>query len=262
MAVHSSATTTPLQWDERTRKAMLVTGILFILTFVTSIPALPLYGPILDHKDYVLTAGQDTRVTFGILLEISLVVVNAGTAIALYPVARRFSESIAIGYVASRVFESTVIGLGLISLFAVLTLRQDIGGMNAADPAAVAAAAASLIAFHDATFLIGPAFCSGFGNGILLGYIMFKSGLMPRRLAVIGLVGGPMALGTAVAVLFGAYEQMSLPSLLFTGPEIVWEAVFGIYLTVRALRLGRERRTSSPAKYDFDAASLSGSSGS
>lgn len=229
-------------WDEKTRRAMLATGILFILTFVTSIPALWFYSPVIDHPDYVLGGGHDARVTIGALFEIALVVCNAGTAITLYPVVRRFTETVAIGYVASRLFESVMIALGLLSLLAVVSLRQDFGGAGAANPASLAASANTLIAFHDWTFLIGPAFCSGFGNGILLGYMMFKSGLMPKRLAILGLVGGPIALATAVAVLFGAYEQVSTPSLLFTVPEIIWEATFGIFLTVKGVRLGRTRR--------------------
>lgn len=242
MATETSVRSNPADWDERTRKSMLWTGILFIGTFLFSIPALFFYSPIIDHKDYVLGGGHDTRVTFGALFEIALIVCNAGTAITLYPVARRFTETVAIGYVASRLFESVMIALGVLSLLSVVTLRQDFGGAGAADAASIGAAANSLIAFHDWTFLIGPAFCAGFGNGILLGYMMFRSGLMPRRLAMIGLVGGPMAVGTAVAVLFGAYEQVSPISFLFTVPEIVWELTFGIFLTVKGIRLGRSRR--------------------
>lgn len=237
-------TTMAADWDEKTRKAMLVTGVLFILTFVTSIPALLLYGPILDHPNYVLSGGHDTRIAFGAFLEIALIVANAGTAISLYPVARRYTETVAIGYVASRLFESVMIALGLLSLLSVVALRQDFGGAGATDPAALTAAANALVAFHDRTFLVGPAFCAGFGNGILLGYMMFKSGLMPRRLALIGLVGGPIAIGTAIAVLFGAYEQVSPISFLFTVPEIIWEATFGIFLTVKGLRLARSMRGS------------------
>lgn len=242
--MNSQATTrtNPADWDERTRKSMLWTGILFIGTFVFSIPALFFYSPMLDHKDYVLGGGHDTRVTFGALFELALIVCNAGTAITLYPVVRKFTETVAIGYVASRLFESVMIALGVLSLLSVLTLRQDFGGAGAADPSSLAAAANALIAFHDWTFLIGPAFCAGFGNGILLGYMMFKSGLMPRKLAMIGLVGGPIAVGTATAVLFGAYDQTSPISFLFTVPEIIWEATFGIFLTVKGVRLARSCR--------------------
>lgn len=232
------------EWDETTRRAMLAGGILFILTFVTSIPGLLLYGPILDNSDYVLTAGHDTQVTFGALLELGLVIANIGTAIAFFPILKRHSESIALSYVASRIFESIVIAVGIISVLSVVTLRQDIGGPNAADPNTLVTIASSLIAIHDWTFLFGPAFCAGFGNGILLGYLMYKSGLMPRRLAIIGLIGGPIALATAVAVLFGAYEQVSSISFLLTIPEIVWELSVGFYLTVKGIQLGRARSRS------------------
>lgn len=242
MTARTTTPANPADWDERTRKSMLWTGILFIGTFLFSIPALFFYSPIIDHQDYVLGGGHDTRVTVGALFEIVLIVCNAGTAITLYPVARRFTETAAIGYVASRLFESVMIALGVLSLLTVVTLRQDFGGVAAADPTGIAHTANALIAFHDWTFLIGPAFCSGFGNGILLGYMMYKSGLMPCRLAMIGLVGGPLALTTAVAVLFGAWEQLSLTGFIFTFPEIIWEMTFGIFLTVKAIRLGRSRR--------------------
>ena len=237
---------------------MLATGILFIGTFVFSIPALFFYSPLLDHADYVLGGGHDTRVTIGALFEIILIVCNAGTAITLYPVVRRYTETVAIGYVASRLFESMMIVLGVLSLLTVVTLRQDFGGAGATNPGALTATANALIAFHDWTFLIGPAFCAGFGNGILLGYMMFKSGLMPRRLAIIGLVGGPMAVGTAVAVLFGAYEQVSPISFLFTVPEIIWEATFGIFLTVKALRLAGSNRRNNLQPRDSESAAIAG----
>ncbi|MGE0601482.1 MAG: DUF4386 domain-containing protein [Dehalococcoidia bacterium] len=235
----------PADWDERTRKSMLATGILFIGTFIFSIPALFFYAPLLDRADYVVGGGHDTRVTIGALFEIILIVCNAGTAITLYPVVRRYTETVAIGYVASRLFESVMIALGVLSLLTVVTLRQDFGGVDAANAAGLTAAANALVAFHDWTFLLGPAFCAGFGNGILLGYMMYRSGLMPRRLALLGLVGGPIAVGTAVAVLFGAYEQVSPISFFFTFPEIIWELTFGTFLTVKALRLGRSSRAGS-----------------
>jgi hypothetical protein len=237
---HQNAT----QWDEKTRRALFATGVLFILTFVTSIPALFFYAPVLDHPDYVLGSGHDLRVSIGVLLEIGLVICNAGTAITLYPIARRFTETLAIGYVASRLFESAMIAVGVVSILGVLALRQDFGGTESES---FVAAARSLLAIHDGTFLLGPAFCAAFGNGILLGSIMFKSGLMPRRVAMLGLIGGPLAFVTAVAVVLGAWDQMSPIGFLFTLPEIVWESTFGIFLTVKAIKLGRAaHRDSAP----------------
>src|SRR5207342_1873458 len=103
------------------------------------------------------------------------------------------SESIALGYVATRVVESALIVVGLISLLAVVTLRQDFAGVAGTDPDTLSTVGQSLVAVHDWTFLLGPAFCAGLGNGLLLGYLMYRSGLVPPRMAMIGLIGGPLS---------------------------------------------------------------------
>ena len=218
------------------RKVALIAGVFFILTFVTSIAALILYGPVLDDAEYVLGPGSDTRIQLGAFFEVLLAITNAGTAIVLFPVLRRYSESISLGYVASRIVETTIIVVGIVSLLSVLTLRADYAGVAGTDTQSLVLSAQSLVALHDSTFLLGPAFCAGFGNGLLLGYLFFRSGLVPRRMALIGLFGGPLAFVSATAVLFGVYEQVSGVSFLMTFPEMVWEASLGIYLTVKGFK--------------------------
>jgi len=223
---------TPLDAAQRTAR---IAGVWFVLTFVFSIPALLLYDPVLNDVNYVLGAGADARVQFGALLEVLLAIANIATAVVLFPVLKRQSESVALGYVASRILESTIIVVGVVSVLAVLTLRQDLAGTSAADGSLVTVGR-SLVAIKDATFLLGPAFCAGFGNGLLLGYLMYASGLVPRPMALIGLIGGPIAFATATAVLFGAYDQQSAVNFLFTLPEIVWEASLSIWLVVKGFR--------------------------
>ena len=179
------------------RKTALVAGVFFAITFLASIPALLLYDPVLNDTNYIVSAGADTRVSLGAFLEVITAIANIGTAVTLFPILKRQNEGVALGYVASRVLESTVIVVGLISLLSVVTLRQDVGGAGAADSGSLVIAGQSLVAFHDWTFLLGPAFCAGFGNGLLLGYLMYTSGLVPRRMALLGLIGGPLAFATA-----------------------------------------------------------------
>jgi hypothetical protein len=198
-----------------------IAGVLFIVTFLTSIPAYLLYGPVLDDPGHT---GSDGQIRLGAYLEVLLVIANAGTAIVLFPVLRRWSEAVALGYVASRIVESTIIAAGITSMLAVISLPAGAPGAEA------------LVEIHDATFLLGPAFCAGFGNGVLLGYMMFKSGLVPRRMAAIGLVGGPLCLTAATLALFGVHEQGSGTAFLLTFPEMVWEASLGIYLAVKGFR--------------------------
>jgi hypothetical protein len=128
--------------------------------------------------------------------------------------------------------ERAFIAVGVLSLLAVLTLRQDAAG-SSADLTVVGEA---LLAVHDWTFVLGPGFVVGIGNGLLLGYLMFKSGLVPRRMAMLGLVGGPLVCASGAAVVLGAIEPGSAPQVLATIPEIAWEASLGIYLTVKGFR--------------------------
>ena len=181
-------------------------------------------------------AGADKRIFLGAFLEIITVIANIATAVVLFPILKRRSESIALGYVASRVLESTVIVVGLISVLSVVTLRQDIGGAGAADSHSLVIAGRSLVAFHDWTFLLGPQFCAGPGTGVLLGYLMYTSGLVPPRMALLGLIGGPLAFIGGTLVLFGVFDPGSAPLFAFTALEIAWEASLGIYLIVRGFK--------------------------
>jgi hypothetical protein len=217
------------------RKAARIAGWLFIVTFVASIPpALALYLPVLDHARYVLGGGADTRIALGAFLEMILIVANIGTAVVLFPVLKRQSESLALGYVTARIIESVFIAVGILSLLAVVTLRQDAGG--AADAAALVTAGRSLVAIHNWTFLLGPGWVVGVGNGMILGYLMYRSGLVPRRLAMLGLIGGPLIVASGTGVLFNVFEPQSAPQILATVPEFIWELGLGIYLVVKGFR--------------------------
>jgi len=217
------------------RRVALIAGIFMVVTFI-SIPALPLYDQVLNHASFIVGGGGDTRVELGALFEILTLIGGIGMAVTLYPVLRRQSESLALAYVTVRVVESCLIAVGIVSLLAVLALRRDLAGAAGTDNASLILSGRSLVALHDATFLLGPAFCAAIGNGLILGYLMLRSGLVPRRFAQFGIVGGSLALVTALLVLFGAYDQISGPSTILTAPEAVWELSVGIYLIVKGFK--------------------------
>jgi hypothetical protein len=218
--------------DPPSRRVALIAGIFMVVTFI-SIPALPLYDQVLNHTSFIVGGGGDARVELGALFEILTLIGGIGMAVTLYPVLRRQSESLALGYVTVRI----------VSLLAVLTLRQDLAGAAGTDNPSLILSGRSLVALHDATFLLGPAFCAAIGNGLILGYLMLRSGLVPRRFAQFGIVGGSLALVTALLVLFGAYDQISGPSTILTAPEAIWELSLGIYLIVKGFK-------PSPVLYD------------
>jgi hypothetical protein len=207
---------------------------LFLITFATSIPPYVYhYVPVVDDPRYILGGGgADNRVLTGAFLELILIIANIGTAVVLWPVLKRVNEILALGYVTARVVECVFIAVGILSLLTVVTLRQEAAA--GADAASLLTAGQSLVALKDWTFLLGPGFFVGVGNGLILGYLMYTSALVPRGMAVLGLIGGPLIIASGVGVLFGVIEAGGVWQLIATIPEFLWEGfVLGIWLIVR-----------------------------
>jgi hypothetical protein len=216
-----------------TRKIATLTGWLMVVTFVTSIPAyFILYAPVRDNPDSITGAGADptASVALGAVLELILIIANVGTAVVPYALFKGYSESLALGYVAARIVECTFIAIGIISLLTFLFMRQE--GTAGTD----AALGEAFVAIYDRAFLIGPGFFAGIANGMILGFLMYRSGLVPRGLAMLGLIGGPLIVISGIAVMFGIIERGSALQGVATIPEFIWELSFGIYLIVKGFR--------------------------
>jgi hypothetical protein len=222
----------PTRAEQVTARIM---GAWFLGTFVFSIPAFLFYDPLLSHANYVVGSGHDTQVAVGALLEILLAISGIATAVVIFPIAKRVNESIALGYIASRTVESILILIGVLSLMSIVALRQDFAAAEGTHGALIDVAR-SLLAVHDQTALLGPQFCAGVGNGMLLGYLMWRSRLLPRPMVMIGLIGGPLAFLSGVAVLLGAWDISSGPGVVLTAPEAVWEFSLSVWLLVRGFR--------------------------
>jgi hypothetical protein len=217
---------------DSTRKAAFAAGTFYLISIVASIPALALYDPVLNHSDYIVGSGADSRVLLGGLLEVITAIACIGTAAALFPVVKRYGEGLALGFVASRTVEAAVIVVGVVSILSVVTLRQDPAG---ADAASLVTAGKSLVAVHDWTFLLGPGLIPGV-NALLLGTLLYRSGLVPRIIPLAGLIGAPLLLISGTAVLFGLYEQLSAWSAIATIPIFLWESSLGVWLVVKGFK--------------------------
>jgi len=209
-------------------------GVLYLITFVTSIPALALYETVLRHPvGYVAGAGHDKQVLLGAFLELLLIIANIGTAVVIFPIVRRQNEELSLGYVTARIVECTFILVGILAMLAIITLRNQTAG------AAEGTVAYTLAAIKDWTFLLGPGWVVGWGNGLILGYLMYRSGLVPRRWCWLGLIGGPLLIVFGTAVMFtGNDPSRGLATLknLSALPEGVWELFLGVYCTIWGFR--------------------------
>jgi uncharacterized protein DUF4386 len=224
-----------------TQKIARTVGILFLLTFVTGIAGRLLFvsglGGTWDNLGFIPGAGSDTAIYWGALFDFGVIATNIATAVVLYPILKRQSEIGAIGYLSARFVECAFILVGLLSLLTVVTARQDLTG------AAGTAVGTALVGTYEWSFLFGPGLVAGLGNGLLLGWLMYRSGLVPRRMAVLGLIGGPVLAVGFICVLFGVIETGSVGQGAATAFEFVWELSLGIYLTVKGFRSGAITRT-------------------
>jgi hypothetical protein len=201
--------------------------VLYLITFVTSIPALALYEPALRHPvAFVAGSGNVNKIYLGALLELLLILANIGTAVVIVPIMRRRFEDLAIGYVTARIVESTFILVGIVAMLGIATLQHETAG------AAEGTVAYTLAAIKDWTFVLGPGWMVGWGNGLILGYMMYRTRLVPRPWPWLGLIGGPLIIISGTAVMFGGGHPSGALQGVATIPEFVWELFLGIYCTV------------------------------
>lgn len=216
------------------RMTALAGGLLYLLSFV-SIPRLALFGPVLDNPNYILGSGSVTGVLVGVVLEMIVAFAIVGTGVALYPALKRQNQGVALGLVTSRLFETGVIAVGIISLLTVVTLRQNLGAAAGADAASLVTTGQSLVAIQNWTFLIGQHLLPGI-NAILLGSLLYRSGLVPRIIPALGLIGAPLIISSALGQLFGINEQVSVWSGIAVLPIFLFELSLGLYLVFKGFK--------------------------
>ncbi len=217
------------------RKISLTAGVLYVLTFV-SIPTLALYKAVKDDAGaFVLGAGSTTGVQWGALSEVIVGLAGIGTAVVLYPVAKRVSQTAALGFVAARLVETCLIFVSVVSLLSIITLRNDVAGTAGTDSASLVTMSHSLVATYNWTFLLSqslmPVACD-----LLLGYVLYRSALVPRILPIIAFIGAPLLLASDIAVFFGAYSQVSPIAVFAALPVAVFELSLGIWLIVKGFK--------------------------
>jgi hypothetical protein len=253
--VHTPAARAPAKRAPMTslRKTALVAGVFYLITFI-SIPTLALYGPVKNHRDFILGSGSTHGVLLGGLLEVIVALAGIGTAVTLYPVVRRQNEGAALAFVAARLLEASMIFVGVISLLSVVTLRH--AGASGADAAALVTTGAAHAAIYKWAFLLGQSLMPGI-NALLLGSLMYRSRLVPRIIPAIGLIGAPLLICTVIATLLGTLKLGS-PELAAL-PVAAWELSLGVWLIVKGFGsspITAARATSSRPPAGQDVASM------
>ena len=211
------------------RKTALAGGLLYLITFLGSIPAAFLVAPVLDNANYITSAGADQQVALGAVLELVNALACFGCAVALFSVVRRVHEGLAIGYVATRMFEAGVIAVGVLSVLAVVTLRQE--GAAAGDAESLVPVGRGLAAVRDWAMVIGPNMAAF--NALMLGTALYRARLVPRAIPALGIIGAPILIAFVIGTILG----LTGPGTVFHGiavmPFFIWELVLGLWLTFK-----------------------------
>jgi hypothetical protein len=223
------------------RKTALVGGILYLVTFIGSIPAAILVLPATE-PGYVTSAGADHQVTLGLVLELVNVFALIGCGVAFFSVIRREHEGLAVGYLASRSFEGAIITVGVLSLLALVTLRQE--GAAAGDATSLVPVSSALVAIRQWAMTIGPDVAAF--NALMLGTALYRARLVPRAIPALGIIGAPILITYVVGTILGLTGPGTIFQAIAVAPFFIWELVLGLWLTFKGFnehsRLGLAAR--------------------
>ncbi|HYG01882.1 MAG TPA: DUF4386 domain-containing protein [Chryseosolibacter sp.] len=207
----------------------IIIGVLFLIAAIASIAGLLLYGPVLNNPEYILNGSQNSRISWGAVLEIITAFAVMGTAIALYPVLKNYNERLALAAVGFRLAEGVVIIIGILCLLTIVTLNQDAGKALDSNLPAYLIAGKLLVTFHNWTFLYGPNVLLG-PSTLMTAYVLYKTKLVPRAVSTLGLIGGPLIFLCGVLVTLGLFNQISIWGTLLAIPVFAYEMSLAIWL--------------------------------
>lgn len=208
------------------RRAAFVAGILYLITFIAAIPASLLLPPILSGANYITGAGADAPIGLAAILEMVNVLACIGTAVAVFSVVKRQHEGLAVGFVATRLFEAAVITIGVLSILSVAALRQTVSAGG--DTASIVPVAQALVGVRDWSLVIGPGMASF--NALMFGTLLYRARLVPRAIPALGLIGAPLFITFVMGTMLGITGPGTLWQIIAVAPFFVWELLVGLWM--------------------------------
>ncbi|WP_462412909.1 DUF4386 domain-containing protein [Neobacillus sp. Marseille-QA0830] len=213
------------------KKAAKIVGTLFILAAAAAIiGSFVFYDPILKAPDYLMKSSEHAnQLILGAFMELILVVSAVGTATTMFPILRKYNETIALWHVCFRFLEAIIITVGVISVLSLVTLGREYTATGASAIASFEASGIVLKAIHDWTFMLGPLFMLGI-NTMMYSYIFYKSKLVPRLIPILGITGAALVFLCALLVMFGVIAQVSFWGGLLALPVAANEMILAVWL--------------------------------
>ncbi|OCA89318.1 DUF4386 domain-containing protein [Pseudobacillus wudalianchiensis] len=219
----------------------IIIGILYIAAAATSVIAVIFYQPVLSDQWYMSVAnGFQTKVLIGVINDFLLVVTAIGTAVMLFPYIRRWNEHIALGYLCFRFMEAVFISIGLVSILGLLHISKYYEAGSLASEENLFAIGLVLQAFHRWTSMLGPNLMLGL-NTIMYSYLLFRTGLVPKPLALFGMATAVLVFIAGLLEMFGVVEPFSTAKGLIALPVGVYEMSLAVWLIVKGFQTKNEK---------------------
>ncbi|HEV8281970.1 MAG TPA: DUF4386 domain-containing protein [Candidatus Limnocylindrales bacterium] len=225
------------------RKSALVAGTLYLLTFVGSIVAALLLGPAQNDPSLTLDTIPNSQVRLAAVFELLNALTCFGTALAVFSIVKREHEGLALGFVATRLFEAATLGVGIIALLTVATLRENGVSFAAVGPA--------LVAIRFWSVVIGPGMAAF--NALMFGTLLYRSRLVPRAIPALGILGAPVYISFTVGTMLGITGAGTAWQAIGVAPFFIWELAVGLWMTFK----GFDRNAPIVAAFDAKAEATS-----
>jgi len=227
------------------RRTAVLVGALFLISTATFIVSNALITPLLGSHNFLAAVADHAQLMIAATL-IALIegTATVGIALALYPILKRQHPALALGYAGMRIAELAiaVVGFGLGGLLLVTLSATAANGANSETLGTL------LVALRHWTLMLVYVYTAL--GGLMLSYMLLRNRLVPRWLAVLGLIGYPALLLVAVLDMFGIVDTVAGLGLVGLVPGGLFEFLLPLWLfakgfNVTALNSMRVARVSS-----------------
>lgn len=205
------------------RKTALLAGVLYLLTFISSIPAAILLGPAQVDPTSTLATIPTGQIRLAAVLELVNALACIGTAVTVFSILKREHEGFALGFVATRLFEAATLVGGVVALLVLATLRE--AGL-ASD-----GTASAFVAVRYWTIVIGPGMAAF--NALMFGVVLYRTRLVPRAIPALGIAGAPLLIAFVVGTMLNITAPGNIWQGIAVAPFFIWELMVGLWMTFK-----------------------------
>jgi len=210
-----------------------ITGVLFLIAIITSIIGLIILGPILEAPNYLnAVAENENQLIIGVILTVIMGAACAGILIPIYPVLKKYNETMALGAVVFRIIEGIFHLLVAFSILLLLSLSHNFVEAGTSDVSYFhTLGELILISIHK--WLVFPMVFAFSLGALMYYYLFYQSKLIPQWLAGWGVVSIILILVNSVFSVFGYYSDMSPVAILLNLPLAINEIVMAVWLIIK-----------------------------